>query len=317
MPGTGGSSKPLSIAVLEAGGPVTWVNGHVTNFSKPALASAKARHCPGYVKSTKKAPYSGTEPSLEKFSGTVTSDNTGLKVPGKYKGEVCISQSGSFSAREAVEDQLIFVFSGPAQGPGEGVVRQNGRASALPFCVVVKADSSSPGEAHDKEATRWESGCGCRLMGPRAHFSTCASRPRWPSRGIAVQDQLLVDAVPGASQAYTTRSTFIAPILAVYLVSRLIVLGVLLDIYGPHRTIVRLAGIWDGNYYLRIAAHGYTTAVRDHGSSVIAYFPLYPVLVRGTAPLVGDNWVLAGAIVSVTAGAVACLAVGALARDQG
>ena len=98
VPGTGGSSEPLSIAVLESGGPVNWVNGQVTNFSKPVLASAKAKHCPGYVKSTKKAPYSGAEPSLEKFSGAVTSDNTGLKVPGKYKGEVCISQSGSFSA---------------------------------------------------------------------------------------------------------------------------------------------------------------------------------------------------------------------------
>ena len=103
VPGTGGSSKPLSIAVLEAGGTVTWVNGHSTNFSKPALASAKARHCPGYVKSTKKNPYSGSEPSLEKFSGTVTSDNTGLKVPGKYKGEVCISQSGSFSAAKPLK----------------------------------------------------------------------------------------------------------------------------------------------------------------------------------------------------------------------
>jgi hypothetical protein len=103
VPGTGGSSRPLSIAVLESGGPVTWVNGQVTNFSKPVLGSAKATHCPGYVKSTKKAPYSGSEPSLEKFSGSVTSDNTGLKVPGKYKGEVCISQSGNFSAAKALK----------------------------------------------------------------------------------------------------------------------------------------------------------------------------------------------------------------------
>jgi hypothetical protein len=103
VPGTGGSSKPLSIAVLESGGPVTWVNNNVTNFSKPVLAPGKATHCPGYVKSTKKDPYSGSEPSLEKFSGTVTSDNTGLKVPGKYKGEVCISRAGSFSAPKALK----------------------------------------------------------------------------------------------------------------------------------------------------------------------------------------------------------------------
>jgi hypothetical protein len=100
VPGTGGSSVPLSISVLASGGPVNWVNGKVTTFAAPALASASAKHCPGYVKSTKKAPYSGSEPSLEKFSGTVTSDSTGLKVPGKYKGEVCISNdsAGTFSA---------------------------------------------------------------------------------------------------------------------------------------------------------------------------------------------------------------------------
>jgi hypothetical protein len=103
VPGTGGSSKPLSIAVLESGGPVTWVNNDVTTFSKPVLTPGKATHCPGYVKSTKKDPYSGSEPSLEKFSGTVTSDNTGLKVPGKYKGEVCISQAETFSAPKALK----------------------------------------------------------------------------------------------------------------------------------------------------------------------------------------------------------------------
>jgi hypothetical protein len=102
-PGTGGSSKELSITVLANGGPVTWVNNNVTDFSKPVLGSAKATHCPGYVKSSKKHPYSGNEPSLEKFSGTVTSDNTGLKVPGKYKGEVCISDSGSFSAAKPLK----------------------------------------------------------------------------------------------------------------------------------------------------------------------------------------------------------------------
>jgi len=102
VPGTGGSSKPLSIAVLAAGGPVTWVNNDVTTFGRPVLGSASAKHCPGYVKPPKGGP-TPAEPSLEKLSGAVTSDNTGLKVPGKYKGEVCISQSGSFSAPKALK----------------------------------------------------------------------------------------------------------------------------------------------------------------------------------------------------------------------
>jgi hypothetical protein len=104
-PGTGGSSTSLSITVLAAGGNVPWVNGKVTHFGAPTLASAKATHCPGYVKSSKKHPYSGSEPSLDKFSGAVTSDNTGLKVPGKYKGEVCIAgnSAGTFSAAKPLK----------------------------------------------------------------------------------------------------------------------------------------------------------------------------------------------------------------------
>jgi len=103
VPGTGGHSIPLSILILANGGPVTWQSGAVTTFAKPKLGTAKATHCPGYVKSTKKAPYSGPEPALDKFSGAVTSDNAGLKVPGKYSGEVCVSSAGNFSAAKALK----------------------------------------------------------------------------------------------------------------------------------------------------------------------------------------------------------------------
>ncbi len=103
VPGTGGSSMELSITVLAAGGNVTWTNGKVTDFGTPALVPKKATKCPGYVKSTKKNPYSGNEPSLDQFSGVVHSDNTGMKVPGKYKGYVCISASGSFSAEKPLK----------------------------------------------------------------------------------------------------------------------------------------------------------------------------------------------------------------------
>jgi hypothetical protein len=101
VPGTGGSSIPLSITLLANGGPVTWVSGQVTTFGKPALGSKKGTHCPGYVK-----PPKGTtppEPSITTFSGVVTSDNAGLKVPGKYKGEVCISTANNFSAAKALK----------------------------------------------------------------------------------------------------------------------------------------------------------------------------------------------------------------------
>ena len=97
VPGTGGSSTSLSISLLANGGPVTWVNGKVTTFAKPALGSASAKHCPGYVKGA------SANPSVTKFSGAVTSDNAGLKVPGKFKGEVCISTTQQFSAAKALK----------------------------------------------------------------------------------------------------------------------------------------------------------------------------------------------------------------------
>ena len=101
---TGPSSMPISISVLAGGGPVTWSNGNVTTFHAPTLGTAKPTHCPGYVKSTKKAPYTGPEPSETTFSGTVTADNSGMKVPGKYKGYICIhATTTAFSAAKALK----------------------------------------------------------------------------------------------------------------------------------------------------------------------------------------------------------------------
>ena len=96
---TGGRSNALSIALLQNGGTVTWHSGSTTKFSKPVLVPKKASKCPGYVKPAKGQPQPSS-PSMEQFSGTVTADHgdTGLKVPGKYKGEVCISGSGTFFA---------------------------------------------------------------------------------------------------------------------------------------------------------------------------------------------------------------------------
>jgi hypothetical protein len=96
-PGTGSSSEPISISLLANGGPVDWVSGAVTTFAKPALATKNAKHCPGYVKGA------ASEPSVEQYSGSVVSDNSGLKMPGKFKGAVCISTSGTFSASKPLK----------------------------------------------------------------------------------------------------------------------------------------------------------------------------------------------------------------------
>ena len=100
VPGTGGGSMPLSITTLANGGPVTWVNNNVTTFGQPTLTNlTNVKKCPGYVKPTKTNP-KPSEPSEMSFTGAVTADNTGMKVPGKYKGYVCIKNdsAGTFSA---------------------------------------------------------------------------------------------------------------------------------------------------------------------------------------------------------------------------
>ena len=89
---TGGSSKPTPATSLETGGTIDWVSGSTTTFGSPTLVSTSAKKCPGYVKK------GSDNPSAEKFSGTVTADTgDGLKIPGKYKGAVCISSSGTIT----------------------------------------------------------------------------------------------------------------------------------------------------------------------------------------------------------------------------
>ncbi len=94
---TGGASQPLPTASLATGGTVTWVSGKTTTFSAATLVGTKPKKCPGYVKPPKGGP-EPSEPSAFKFSGTVTADTSGMKLPGKYKGAVCIDQSGNITA---------------------------------------------------------------------------------------------------------------------------------------------------------------------------------------------------------------------------
>lgn len=89
---TGGGSQPISAAALATGGTVTWLSGFTATFSAPTLVSTSAKHCPGYVKG------GSSNPTADKFSGAVTGSTAGFKVPGTFKGEVCISSTGVITA---------------------------------------------------------------------------------------------------------------------------------------------------------------------------------------------------------------------------
>jgi hypothetical protein len=85
---TGGASHPLPGLSFASGGAVPWVSGKTTTFSAPTVTPTSSKHCPGYAKTNTK------NPTAFKISGGVTSDTAGFKVPGTYKGEVCLSADG-------------------------------------------------------------------------------------------------------------------------------------------------------------------------------------------------------------------------------
>jgi hypothetical protein len=60
--------------------------------------------------------------------------------------------------------------------------------------------------------------------------------------------------------------------------------------------IIELHNRWDAYWYLDIAQNGYY--LRGDDVSNVVFFPLYPLLMRITAPVVGGNLVLAGWILS-------------------
>ncbi len=90
---TGGKSKPIKSTALATGGTIDWVSGSTTTIAKPKLTSESATKCPGYKKGA------SSNPSAEKATGKVTADKgDGIKVPGKFSGEVCISSKGAITA---------------------------------------------------------------------------------------------------------------------------------------------------------------------------------------------------------------------------
>ena len=95
---TGGSSLPFAATALAGGGTIDWsITPHSTTIAAPKLKSTSAKKCPGYVK------HGANNPSAEKVTGKVTADvGDGIKVPGKFKGEVCISSTGAVSALKPV-----------------------------------------------------------------------------------------------------------------------------------------------------------------------------------------------------------------------
>jgi hypothetical protein len=71
---------------------------------------------------------------------------------------------------------------------------------------------------------------------------------------------------------------------------------------------------WDWERYLTIAEYGYTSGKGPaYDSNIVAFFPGYPVVLRAVH-LVVRNWVVSGLLISLVAGAVACVALARLTQ---
>lgn len=82
-----------------------------------------------------------------------------------------------------------------------------------------------------------------------------------------------------------------------------------------HHPLTLLGRSWDSRWYLGIAAHGYTRTLHlqpDVVYSDLAFFPLYPALVRAVTTLTPLSGATAGLLVSWTAAAVASCGIYAL-----
>jgi len=112
-----------------------------------------------------------------------------------------------------------------------------------------------------------------------------------------------------------------------YVISRLVVLAATVPALFMHDpgsgpwpimpgniALLRALGRWDGAWYLWVANNGYPTAEQfHHRLSEVAFFPLYPMTVRGLSAVTGWSELAAGVSVALLAGAVATVLVWKLA----
>ena len=83
---------------------------------------------------------------------------------------------------------------------------------------------------------------------------------------------------------------------------------------GPYAGLLGTYGQWDYDWYQTIAAHGYFSG-QSLGTPEQAFLPGFPVILAAVH-LVVRNWVAAGLLVSLVAGAVAVVCIGRLGGER-
>jgi hypothetical protein len=105
--------------------------------------------------------------------------------------------------------------------------------------------------------------------------------------------------------------------VGLFVLVRLSGLGLLAILADHHnRPLLDLMKSWDGDWYLAIAENGYDNVPdrfvdatgRKTPTTPLAFFPLYPMLIRALAPVTGSDVLAAALVISFIAGCAAACA---------
>jgi hypothetical protein len=133
----------------------------------------------------------------------------------------------------------------------------------------------------------------------------------------------LVEVEPPPAAEPSLARPLALPLLA-YAASRLITtVAVGLAAMASHQAFHRVLTVWDGRWYVRIAVHGYPHFVPQGDfyagtgrqvQSAIAFFPLYPLLVRGLDRVLPGGADVSGTVLALLIGAAATVLVWTVAE---
>ena len=128
----------------------------------------------------------------------------------------------------------------------------------------------------------------------------------------------VVEVEPPGRAAFSLARPLAVPLLA-YLASRVITFfAVGLASVASHHSLHYILTVWDGRWYEKIALHGYPTHVPQgdfyahtgrNAQSSVAFFPLYPLLMRGLDRILPGGADVAGVVLSLLFGALATVLV--------
>lgn len=139
-----------------------------------------------------------------------------------------------------------------------------------------------------------------------------------------VDEEALEEEAVAAAAIVPGRQSWSAPRwvidAAIFLSARVVIFGALfiVTVLRPGTRLIHLLHMWDADWYVKAAANGYPSTLPQvagpEAQSTIAFFPLFPLLIRLVHNLTGLSYIASGTIVSIASGLAAALMIGLLVR---